>query len=216
MTLASKDKVVGVLLAGGQARRMGGMNKCLLPLLGKSLLSHVLERARPQVGPIILNANGNPKEYSDFDLPVVGDVISGFAGPLAGILTALEWAAANATNCKFVASFPCDSPFFPSNLIEKLYEKIDGGSTMAYASSHKRHHPVFGLWPVSRRFDLRDAMVSRNIRKVDLWTSTHKLGVVEYSFCTMDPFFNLNTPDDVIKAKSYLLKRDTGAALENY
>ena len=161
-----KTLIAGVVLAGGQARRMGGANKCLLNLLGKPLLAHVLKRACPQVGPMILNANGNPAEYSDFCLPVAADVVGGSAGPLAGILTALEWASANAPNCQYVASFPGDSPFFPTNLVEKLYEKIQSGSTMAYASSRQRHHPVFGLWPVSKRADLREAMVIEKIRKV--------------------------------------------------
>ena len=136
-----KTLIAGVVLAGGQARRMGGANKCLLNLSGKPVLSHVLKRACPQVGPIILNANGDPSEYSDFCLPVAADVVGGSAGPLAGILTALEWAAANAPSCQYVASFPGDSPFFPTDLVEKLYEKIDGKIRTIVSSLKK--HPLF-------------------------------------------------------------------------
>ena len=113
MKCSFRGKIAGVLLAGGQARRMGGVNKCLLSLSGKPLLTHVLERAKPQVGPIVLNANGDPADYVEFALPVVPDVVSGSAGPLAGILTGLEWVAKNTPNCTLVASFPGDSPFFP-------------------------------------------------------------------------------------------------------
>ena len=211
-----KTLIAGVVLAGGQARRMGGANKCLLNLSGKPVLSHVLKRACPQVGPIILNANGDPSEYSDFCLPVAADVVGGSAGPLAGILTALEWASANAPNCQYVASFPGDSPFFPTDLVEKLYEKIQSGSTMAYASSQQRHHPVFGLWPVNTQNELRDAMITDKIRKVDRWTSRHNLGVVNYPVTTIDPFFNLNTPNDLLKAECHLQKNNVTAPDENY
>ena len=211
-----KTLIAGVVLAGGQARRMGGANKCLLNLSGKPVLSHVLKRACPQVGPIILNANGDPSEYSDFCLPVAADVVGGSAGPLAGILTALEWASANAPNCQYVASFPGDSPFFPADLVEKLYEKIQSGSTMAYASSQQRHHPVFGLWPVNTQNELRDAMITDKIRKVDRWTSRHNLGVVNYPVTAIDPFFNLNTPNDLLKAECHLQKNNVTAPDENY
>ena len=211
-----KTLIAGVVLAGGQARRMGGANKCLLNLLGKPLLSHVLKRACPQVGRMILNVNGDPAEYSDFCLPVAADVVGGSAGPLAGILTALEWASANAPNCQYVASFPGDSPFFPTDLVEKLYEKIQSGSTMAYASSEQRHHPVFGLWPVNTQNELRDAMITDKIRKVDRWTSRHNLGVVNYPVTAIDPFFNLNTPNDLLKAECYLRKNNATATDENY
>ena len=194
---------------------MGGINKCLLKLSGKPLLSHVLERAQTQVGPIVINANGDPKQYSDFNLPVAEDVVGDFAGPLAGILTALDWASTHAPRCKFVASFPGDSPFFPSDLVSKLYKEIEGGSVMAYASSGDRHHPVFGLWPVASRSDLRDAILANNIRKVDVWTSRHKLGVVNFPTNDIDPFFNLNTKEDLSKAEIYLQTGKIGFSNEH-
>jgi len=211
-----RGKIAGVLLAGGQARRMGGINKCLLSLSGKPLLTHVLERAKPQVGPIVLNANGDPADYVQFALPVAPDVVSGSAGPLAGILTGLEWVAKNAANCTLVASFPGDSPFFPTDLVEKLYQEIQAGSTMAYASSGKRHHPVFGLWPVAKRHELREALLVNKIRKVDRWTSQHKLGIVDYPVNTTDPFFNLNTPEDLAEAEKYFRVDANGLSNENH
>ena len=164
-------KILGVLLAGGLARRMGGGDKCLRELGGKPILAHVIERARPQVTDLILNANGDPQRFSDFGLTVVPDVIEGFAGPLAGILTAMEWAAKHEPACDLIASFATDSPFFPRDLVTRLEATFPAeGADIACAKYGGRSHPVFALCPVALREDLREAMLVEEIRKIDAWT----------------------------------------------
>ena len=194
--------VVGVLLAGGLARRMGGGDKCLRPLAGETLLARVIARAAPQVGPLILNANGDPARFSAYEVPVVADVVEGYAGPLAGILTALEWAAEHAPHHPLVASFATDAPFLPRDLVETMVEARDlAGADLACAASGGRAHPVFGLWPVELRADLRDALVEQGERKIDRWTSGHRLVEVAFPCAPVDPFFNANREDDLTEAE---------------
>ena len=194
--------IVGVLLAGGLARRMGGGDKCLRPLAGETLLARVIARAAPQVGPLILNANGDPARFSAYDLPVAADVVAGHAGPLAGILTALDWAAAHAPACPLVASFATDAPFLPRDLVRTMAEARDlAGADLACAASGGRAHPVFGLWPVALRADLREALVEQGERKIDRWTASHRLVEVPFSTEPVDPFFNANRKDDLAEAE---------------
>ena len=197
-------EVLGVLLAGGRSHRMGGGDKCLKKLGGQTLLSRVINRVKDQVGPMILNANGDPARFSSYRIPVVPDVVSGFSGPLAGVLTGLEWAAENAPACEYVATFATDAPFLPSDLVEKLQQLINIGAVLACATSNNRHHPVFGLWPVCERSALREAMTEDHIRKVDTWTSHYKLGIADFPVHPMDPFFNLNSPQDLARAEDFL------------
>lgn len=204
------NNVVGVLLAGGLARRMGGGDKGLKTLAGKPILEHVIERARPQVSALVLNANGPPERFAEFGLPIAEDVIDGHAGPLAGVLTGLDWAAREAADCDWVASFACDAPFLPGDLVRRLLAAVEGeGADMACAASLDRSHPVFGLWPVRLRDELRRAMLDEEIRKVDVWTARYKLITVRFRLIEMlggsiDPFFNANRPDDLQEAERLL------------
>ena len=194
--------VAGVLLAGGLARRMGGGDKCLRPLAGETLLARVIARAAPQVGPLILNANGDPARFAPYDLPVVADVVEGHAGPLAGILTALDWAAENAPHHPLVASFATDAPFLPRDLVQTMAEARDmAGADLACAASGGRAHPVFGLWPVELRADLRAALVEQGERKIDRWTASHRLVEVAFPCAPVDPFFNANREEDLAEAE---------------
>ena len=194
--------VAGVLLAGGLARRMGGGDKCLRPLAGETLLARVIARAAPQVGPLILNANGDPARFAPYGLPVVADVVEGHAGPLAGILTALDWAAENAPHHPLVASFATDAPFLPRDLVQTMVEARDlAGADLACAASGGRAHPVFGLWPVELRADLRAALVEQGERKIDRWTASHRLVEVAFPCAPVDPFFNANREDDLAEAE---------------
>jgi len=205
-----KDICVGVLLAGGQARRMGGGDKCLRDLAGKPLLSHVIERAQPQVGALLLNSNSNQAKFEKFGLPHRADVVGDFAGPLAGILTGLEWAAETKPDAVWLASFATDAPFLPEDLVERLLGAVeDSGAVMACAKSHGRSHPVFGLWPIAYRAGLRRALVEEDIRKVDRWTSRYQLSQVAFPDCELpsgpvDPFFNTNRPEDLAQAETLL------------
>ena len=194
--------VTGVLLAGGQSRRMGGGDKCLRLLGGKSLLARIIERAAPQVDRLVINANGDPARFALFDAPVVADTIDGFVGPLAGVLTGMEWAAANTPDNAWIATFATDAPFFPDELVARLAAAIAGGAAdMACAASGGRRQPVFGLWPVALRADLRRCLVEQGIRKVDDWTAKYHLSEVEFAADTIDPFFNVNRPEDLVAAE---------------
>ncbi|MCH2394387.1 molybdenum cofactor guanylyltransferase MobA [Oceanibaculum sp.] len=202
----AEDSVVGLVLAGGLSRRMGGGDKCLLPLGDRTVLAHVLDRVRPQVSRAVLNANGDPARFAAYGLPVVPDIVDGFAGPLAGVLTGLDWAARNAPQAQWVASFAADTPFLPTDLVPRMLDAVAGGKAdMACAASGGRAHPVFGLWPVRLLDDLRDAVVVRGIRKVDAWTANYRVARVEFGIDdNIDPFFNANTPEDMEKASGLL------------
>ncbi len=194
-------------MAGGQSRRMGGGDKCLRDLAGKPILTHVIDRVRPQVGPLVLNANGDPARFAAFGLPVVADAVGDFAGPLAGVLTGLEWAAETAPTCTWLASFATDAPFLPGDLVARLLAAVEAeGADMACAASLGRDHPVFGLWPLRLRRDLRQAMVEEDMRKVDLWTARFKLVSVDFPPVETpagprDSFFNANRPEDLAEAE---------------
>ncbi len=201
--------IAGVLLAGGLARRMGGGDKCLRPLAGKPILAHVIERVRRQVGPLMLNANGDAARFAAFDLPIAPDVVEGYAGPLAGILTGMEWAAKEAPECAWLASFATDAPFLPEDLVARMAHSIvDEGADMARAASNGRAHPVFALWPVALRAALRQAMVEEDMRKVDGWTGRYKVATVEFAARPHDPFFNANRPEDFAEAERLIALTD--------
>jgi molybdopterin-guanine dinucleotide biosynthesis protein A len=194
-------EVIGCILAGGLARRMGGGDKGLIRLGGRLVLDHVLDRLKPQVSQVMLNANGDPTRFAHYGLPVVPDSVEGFAGPLAGVLAGLEWARDN-TQAEWVATAATDTPFFPVDFVTRMLAAIEAaGADMACAASDGRHHPVFGLWPVRLAADLRHALVEEDVRKVDLWTARHKLVAVEFATQPHDPFFNVNRPEDVEEAE---------------
>ncbi len=196
-------RVAGILLAGGLSRRMGGGDKCLRPLGATTILARVIERAAPQVAALALNANGDPARFADYRLPVVADSIPDFAGPLAGILAGLDWAAASGAGADHVASFATDAPFLPRDLVARFAAAREGeGADLVCAASGGRTHPVFGLWPVALREALRRAMVEEGIRKVDAWTARYRLAVVDYPAEPFDPFFNTNRPDDLAMAET--------------
>jgi molybdopterin-guanine dinucleotide biosynthesis protein A len=186
---------------------MGGGDKALANLGGITLLQRVIDRAKPQVSALAINANGDPARFAIYGLPVIPDVIDGFAGPLAGVLTGLEWAAEQAPDCTWVASFATDAPFIPHNLVARLLDAIhDQSADMACAASGGRHHPVFGLWPVALRGELRRAVFDEEVRKVDRWTARYRLAVADFATEPVDPFFNANRPDDLAEAEALLAK----------
>jgi molybdopterin-guanine dinucleotide biosynthesis protein A len=197
------EPTVGVLLAGGLARRMGGGDKPLREIDGKTLLAHVIERLRPQCEALVLNANGEPERFSAFGLPVVADSIQGFAGPLAGVLAGLDWAAAHAKAARLVVSVATDTPFLPRDLVTRLQAaRIAHEARLASAASGGRTHPVIGLWPVDIRDELRRALLEEGLRKIDLFTARHDLAIAEWPVLPYDPFFNANAPDDLAQAES--------------
>jgi len=197
--------VVGVLLAGGLSRRMGGGDKNQLGLGQRPILDHVIDRVRPQVDTLILNANGDPERFAGYDLPVVADVVDGYAGPLAGILTGMEWAATHVPDAQWLASFPTDAPFLPRDLVAKLVAAtVAEGADMACAMSQDRTHPPIAIWPVALRAELRRAMVDEEMRKIDRWTGRYKIVHVPFDDPDMDPFFNINRAENLEDAERYL------------
>ena len=199
--------VAGVLLAGGRARRMGGGDKALATLGGETILARVVASARPQVRALALNANGDPERFAEFGLPVIADVIADYAGPLAGVLTGLEWAAEHAPDCPWLASFATDAPFLPADLVARLLAAVGrDGAEMACAASGGRAHPVFGLWPVALAGELHHALAVEGMRKIDAWTARYRLAVAEFGCDPVDPFFNLNRPEDLARAETLVAR----------
>ena len=194
--------VAGVILAGGLARRMGGGDKGLIALGGKPILAHVIERLKPQVDALLVNANGDPRRFAAYGLPVVADSISGSAGPLAGVLAGLDWAAGK--GFAFIVTAASDTPFFPRDLVSRFCEGVrTSEAQLAVAISGGRHHPVFGLWPCALREDLRVAM-TEGIRKVEDWTKRHRRAAIAFEDRPYDPFFNVNRPEDLAEAEIIL------------
>jgi len=193
---------LGLVLAGGQARRMGGGDKALIRIGGQTILERVLARLRPACARIILNANGDPTRFASVGLPVIPDSVPDFAGPLAGVLAGLDWAAANAPDIAWMASVPGDCPFLPADVVARLHEaRIAQNKPLACAQSGDWRHPVVGLWPVSLREDLRRAVIEEDLHKIEVWTARHGVAIAVWPDTPVDPFFNVNTPEDAAAAE---------------
>jgi molybdenum cofactor guanylyltransferase len=193
---------LGLVLAGGLARRMGGGDKAMIRIGEKTILERVLERLRPACANIVLNANGDPARFARFGLPVIADSIPDFAGPLAGILAALDWAATHAPGVSDVMSTPGDCPFLPWDVVERLHQaRQDAKLPLACARSGDWRHPVVGLWPVALREDLRTALTVDGLRKIEVWTARHGIAIADWPSEPVDPFFNVNTPEDAATAQ---------------
>jgi molybdenum cofactor guanylyltransferase len=196
-----RTRIPGVLLAGGLARRMGGGDKPMRQIAGRTILERVIARLSPQCDGLILNANGNPARFAAFGLPVVPDGVADFPGPLAGIVAALDWVAANRPDVSLVLSAAADCPFLPRDLVSRLYQALaEQNAQLAVAASDGQSHPVIGLWSVSLRDELRHALVVEDVRKIDRWTARYKLATVTWPTTPLDPFFNANTMDDIAEA----------------
>jgi len=192
----------GVLLAGGLARRMGGGDKPMRTIAGRTILARVIARLEPQCDGLILNANGDPTRFAGFGLPVIPDLVKDFPGPLAGILAGLDWAAANRPEVAWVLSAAADCPFLPRDLVARLHRaRAAENAQLAVAASDGQSHPVIGLWSVALREELRHALVGEDIRKIDRWTARYRLATVTWPTTPLDPFFNANTMDDIAEAE---------------
>jgi len=194
---------IGVVLAGGLSRRMGGGDKGLIDIGGQTMLARAVARLQPQVGRVILNANGDPARLSAFGLPVVPDAVEGFAGPLAGVLTGMLWARDHAPDARWVVTVAGDTPFFPDNLVARFVEAAGHDEAMiALAASGGHRHPVFGLWPVALADDLHAFLDLGESRKVLAFVDRHPDITVNFpglmlDDVAVDPFFNVNTPEDI-------------------
>jgi len=203
--MTSHPPTLGVLLAGGLARRMGGGDKPLRTIGGRTIVERVIARLAPQCSALIVNANGDPARFAATGLPVVADGVPDFAGPLAGILAGLDWTARHRPDVEWVSSAAADSPFLPHDLVARLHAaRATAGVPLACAESGGQPHPVNALWPVALREDLRHALVVEDLRKIDRWTARHGIALASWPAEPVDPFFNANRPEDLVEAERLL------------
>ncbi len=192
---------LGVILAGGLARRMGGGDKARIRIGGTTILERVLARLGPQCSRLILSANSDPARFAETGLAVVADSLPDHAGPLAGILAGLDWAADHAPEIEWVVSAPSDCPFLPRDLVARLHQaRVEAAAPLACARSGEWRHPVIALWSVALRQDLRRALLSEGLRKVDQWIARYRIGIAAWPAVPVDPFFNVNTPEQAVEA----------------
>jgi molybdopterin-guanine dinucleotide biosynthesis protein A len=206
--MSSTAPVVGILLAGGKSSRMGGGDKCMRPLGGRPILAHIIERLRPQVSYMIVNANGELGRFAPFGLTVVEDSVAGFAGPLAGVLAGLEWIKKHRPDIACGVTVATDTPFFPADLVQRFLALQGDRLALAVASSAAGIHPVIGLWPVALAGDIKDAL-KHGLHKVGAFTEQR--GAIEVPFppvtiagTEIDPFFNINRPEDLAEAEALI------------
>ena len=201
----TKKKVIGIILAGGRSRRFGGGHKFLKKLSNKLLIEHVIDRLRPQTDKLIINSNSDPTLFSAQDLTVVPDSIGGYQGPLAGILTGMEWVVKNQPTCEWIVTCPSDAPFIPLDFVGEMQLCAQNEkSEIVCVSSGERAHPVCGLWHVSLATDLRKALINEGVRKIDSWTANYRLSIIEFSNLPYDPFFNINRLSDMETAEKII------------
>lgn len=199
----SSTEILGVLLAGGRSQRMGGVDKCLAPLAGRPLVAHAIDRLRPQVQAIILNANGEPDRFRQFGLTVVPDTVAGFAGPLAGMLAGMLWARSHMPRIRRIVTVATDTPFFPEDLVVRLSAAAADRYEVAVASCHGQDHPVFGLFSVALADELAAFLDTSANRAVKAWLDRQQFIRVDFTPAAeevADPFFNINTPADLADA----------------
>ena len=207
--MSPRASVTGVVLAGGLSRRMGGGDKGMLALAGKPMLEHVIGRLRPQVGAMVINANGDATRFAQFDLPVVADTIEGFVGPLAGVLAGMRWSARHTPEASHIVTAAGDAPLLPTDVVARLMAAVEERPRgIALARSQGELHPVIGVWPVALADDLQ-ADVESGVRKVLRWTDKHGTVGVDFPMQRLggrelDPFYNANTPEELDELRALL------------
>ena len=193
----SEHNILGVILAGGQSKRMG-KDKLFLELNNKKLIEHTLDKVKKYLKKIIIITNQDNKFFFENNLTTVKDCVEGQLGPLVGILTAMKWAKENLSKCSWIATFPCDTPFFPESIIKRFIEESEKKESLILcASSHGRKHNIFGLWSLDLYDKLKDDLINKKVRKVQDWTEKNKIKNLEFKFKDYDPFFNINTEADL-------------------
>ena len=202
----SEHNILGAILAGGQSRRMG-KDKVLLELNNKKLIEHTIDKVKKYLTQVIIITNQDNEFFSKNNLITVKDCIEGQLGPLVGILTAMQWAKESPEKYSWIATFPCDTPFFPESIVKSfIKESKKKESLLLSASSHGRKHNIFGLWSLDLYDKLKNDLVNKKIRKVQDWTEKNKIKNLEFKFKDYDPFFNINTKEDLERAKQLIIK----------
>jgi len=202
----SEHNILAAILAGGQSRRMG-KDKLFLELNNKKLIEHTIDKVKKYLNQVIIITNQNNEFFVKNNLTTVKDCIEGQLGPLVGILTAMKWAKENSKEYSWIATFPCDTPFFPENIIKSFIKESEKKeSLLLSASSHGRKHNIFGLWSLDLYDKLKNDLVNKKIRKVQDWTEKNKIKNLEFKFKDYDPFFNINTKEDLEFAKKLSIK----------
>ncbi len=197
----SEDNILAAILAGGQSKRMG-KDKLFLEFNNKKLIEHTIDKVKKYLKKIIIITNQDNEFFSKNNLTTVQDCIEGQLGPLVGILTAMKWAKENLSKCSWIATFPCDTPFFPESIIKSFIEESEKKESLILcASSHGRKHNIFGLWSLDLYDKLKDDLINKKVRKVQDWTEKNKIKNLEFTFKDYDPFFNINTEEDLEFAK---------------
>jgi len=197
----SEHNILGAILAGGQSKRMG-KDKLFLELNNKKLIEHTIDKVKKYLKRVIIITNQDNEFFFKNNLTTVKDCIEGQLGPLVGILTAMKWAKENLSKCLWIATFPCDTPFFPESIIKNFIEESEKKESLILcASSHGRKHNIFGLWSLDLYDKLKDDLINKKVRKVQDWTEKNKIKNLEFKFKDYDPFFNINTEEDLEFAK---------------
>jgi len=197
----SENNILGAILAGGQSKRMG-KDKLFLEFNNKKLIEHTLDKVKKYLKKIIIITNQDNEFFYKNNLTTVKDCIEGQLGPLVGILSAMKWAKENLCKCSWIATFPCDTPFFPESIIKRFIEESEKKESLILcASSHGRKHNIFGLWSLDLYEKLKDDLINKKVRKVQDWTEKNKIKNLEFKFKDYDPFFNINTEEDLEFAK---------------
>ena len=202
----SEHNILGAILAGGQSKRMG-KDKLFLEFNNKKLIEHTIDKVKKYLKKVIIITNQDNEFFFKNNLTTVKDCIEGQLGPLVGILTAMKWAKENLNKCSWIATFPCDTPFFPESIIKSFIEESEKKESLILcASSHGRKHNIFGLWSLDLYDKLKDDLISKKVRKVQDWTEKNKIKNLEFKFKDYDPFFNINTKEDLADAEKILIK----------
>ena len=202
----NEHNILGSILAGGKSKRMG-KDKLFLNLDNKTLIEHTIIKVKKYLKDLIIITNKENEFFSTNNLTIVKDCIEGQLGPLVGILTAMKWARENSPKYSWIATFPCDTPFFPESIILKFIEESKKKESLILcASSHGRKHNIFGLWSLDLYDKLHNDLVNNKVRKVQDWTKVNNIKNLEFKFKDYDPFFNINTIEDLEIAKKLSLK----------
>jgi len=205
--MAGSADIAGIVLAGGRGRRLGQGEKCLCRLGGRSLLEHAVGRAAPQTATLLLSFNGDARSLPACGLPVIPDSVPDFAGPLAGVLAGLEYLRAHQPGVRWLACFACDCPWFPRDLVQRLWRRAAHDECeVAVARSAGRLHPVFALWSCDLAATLRDALVRRDMRGAGEFLRARRHVAVDWAATPFDPFFNINTPEDLALAEARIAR----------